>query len=80
MSRCTKNGEMAAKKYVKNWFLKVIYLHSVHPVSPGGLSLLPNFQKGGLTGSQFSEGGSSKRGGDYFEQGEGRDRSCYIKK
>ena len=34
-------------------------LHSVHPPTPclvGELSLLPNFQKGGLTGSQFLEG------------------------
>ena len=34
-------------------------------VSPGGLSLLPNFQKGDLTGSQFLEGGCWKRRGDY---------------
>ena len=37
---------MASKKYVKH-FLKVIYLHSVHLLSAGGLSLLPNFQERG---------------------------------
>ena len=62
---------MALEEYVKHIFLKVIYLHSVYPLSPGGLSLLPDFQKGGLTGSPFLEGGCWKRGGDVFEQGEG---------
>ena len=51
---------MASKKYVKQ-FLKVIYLHSVHHP----------FCCGGRTGSQFLEGGCWKRGGDFFEQGEG---------
>ena len=46
-------------------------MHSVHPLSLGGLSLLLNFQKGDLTGTQFLEGGCWKRGGDFFEQGEG---------
>ena len=57
-------------KFLKNK-KQVIYLHSVHPLSPEGLRLLPNFQKGGLTGSEFLEGGCWKRGGDFFEQGEG---------
>ena len=63
---------MALKEYVKHSF-KVIYSHSVHPppLFAGGLSLLPNFQKGGLTGFQFLEGGCWKRGGDFFEQREG---------
>ena len=56
---------MALVKYVKHFF-KVIYLHSVHPLSVGGLSLLPNFQKGGVTGSHLLEGGCWKRGGATF--------------
>ena len=48
--------------------------HSVHPprlsAGGGGLSLLPNFQKGGLAGPPFLEGGCWKRGG-YFFQGRG---------
>ena len=28
----------------------------MHPLPAGGLSLLPNFQKGGLIGSHFLEG------------------------
>ena len=41
--------------------------HSVHPppvlLVGGGVSLLQNFKKGGLTGSQFLEGGLlGKRG------------------
>ena len=32
---------MASKEYVK----QVIYLHSLHPLSPDGLSVLPNFQQ-----------------------------------
>ena len=33
-----------------------------------------------MTGSQFLEGGCWKRGGDFFEQGEGgRDHNCCIK-
>ena len=66
-------------KYVKHFF-KVIYLHSVHPLSVGGLSLLPNFQKGawqdlnfwrevaGKEGVQLLEGGCWKRGGDFFSR------------
>ena len=49
----------------------MIYLPSVKSLSSEVLSLLPNFQKGGLTGSQFLEGGCCKRVGDFFEQGEG---------
>ena len=45
------------------------------PISAGGLSLLPNFQKGGgaLTGPQFLEGGCwERRGvGDFFQGGGG---------
>ena len=37
---------MASKEYV-NIFFKVIYLHTVHPLSPEGLSVLSNFQKKG---------------------------------
>ena len=37
----------------------------------GGLSRLPNFQKGGLTGSRVLEGGSWKRKGDFFLGGWG---------
>ena len=59
------------KEVCETFFLKVIYLHSVHPLSPGGLDLLPKFQKGGLTGSQFLERGCWKRGGDIFKPGEG---------
>ena len=53
------------------FFLKVVYLHSMQTLSPEVLSLPPNFQKGGLAGSQFLKGGCWKRGGDLFEQGEG---------
>ena len=36
----------------------------------GGLSLLPNFQKGGdLTGPPFLEGGCWEGGGDFFQGG-----------
>ena len=62
---------MALKEYINHFFKKVIYFHSVHSLSPGGLSLLPIFKKGGLTGSQFLKGGCWKRGGDFFEQEEG---------
>ena len=57
---------MTSKKYVKH-FLKVIYLHSVHSLSAGVLSLLPSFQKGDLTGSQFLEGVRSEKGGYLFQ-------------
>ena len=60
---------MASREYV-NHFLKSDLL-TVHPLSPGGLSLLPNFQKRWLEGSQFLEGVCWKRGGDFFEQEEG---------
>ena len=40
-------------------------------LSAGGLSLLPNFQKGGLTGCPFLEGGCWKIGDYFFEQGVG---------
>ena len=36
----------------------------------GGVSLQPNFQKGGgLTGPQLLEGGCWERGGDFFQGG-----------
>ena len=44
-------------------------LHSVQPNTPflvGELSLLPNFQNGGLTGSQFLEGVAEKKGVTFF--------------
>ena len=38
--------------------------HSVHPLSVGGLNLLPNFQRrAGLTGAQLWEGVFGKEGG-----------------
>ena len=50
-------------------FLKSDLL-TVHPLSPGGLSLLPNFQKRGPDRiSIFREELLEKRG-DFFEQGE----------
>ena len=60
------------------FFLKVIYLHSMHPLSPESLSLLPNFQKRGLAGSQFLKGGCWKKGSDIFDLGGGMDCNCYI--
>ena len=60
---------MALKKYVKHFF-KVIYLHSAHPLSAGGLNLQPNFQKRGPDRiSTFR--GSWKRGVTFFSRGEG---------
>ena len=51
-------------------------LHSMHhpPLSAGGLSLQPNFQKGGrwgggLTGPQLLKGVAGKEGGDFFQGG-----------
>ena len=38
----------------------------IPPLSAGGLNLLPNFQKGGLTGPQLLDGGWWERGGDFF--------------
>ena len=61
---------MTSKKYVKLFYI-VIYLQSAHRLSTGGLSLLPNFQKEGLTGSQFLQEGCWKRGDDIFQQEEG---------
>ena len=50
---------------------KNFWQHSVHPLplSAGGLSLQPNFQKGeeGLTGPQLLEGVAEKEGGDFFQ-------------
>ena len=60
---------MASKKYVKHFF-KVIYLHSVHPFLRG-VESYQIFKKGGLTGSQYLDGGCWKRGGDFFQQGGG---------
>ena len=56
--------------------------HSVHspPISAGGLSLLPNFQKGGLTGSQFLVGLLGKTEVTFTGGGRGRWSSFYIKK
>ena len=54
-----------------NIFLKLSTSIVCTPFSAGGLSLPPTFNKGGLTGSRFSEGGCRKRGGDFFQQGEG---------
>ena len=60
---------MALKKYVKHFF-KVIYLHSVLPLSTEGLNLLPNFQKRGPDRiSTFR--GCWKRGVSFFSGGEG---------
>ena len=45
-------------------------LHNVNPLIPflaGELSLLPNLQKGGLSGSQFLEGGYWEKGDDFFQ-------------
>ena len=67
---------MDLKKFVKHFF-KVIYLHSVHSLSAGALDLLPYFQKGGLTVSQFLEGGCWKSGVT-FSAG-GRCCSFYMK-
>ena len=47
MSRRTKNGLMASKEYVKHIFFKVIYLHTVHLLSPERLTVPSNFQKKG---------------------------------
>ena len=59
---------MASKEYGKHFF-NVIYLHSVHPLSVEGSKVSYQFfKKGGLTGSQFLEGGCWKRGGGFFEQ------------
>ena len=44
-------------------------MHGVQPTTPflvGELSLLPNFQNGGLTGSQFLEGVAEKKGVTFF--------------
>ena len=52
-----------------NMFLKVIYLHSVHPRFCWGVWVFYRiFKKVGLTGSQFLEGGCQKRGGDFCQQ------------
>ena len=57
--------------------------HSVHsaPISAGGLSLLPNFQKGGLDRISIFSGVAGKdRGHFYRGGGRGRWSSFYIKK
>ena len=50
-----------------------VLIHSVHPPPPfckgGGLSLQPNFQKGGLTGPQLLEGVAGKEGVTFFRGG-----------
>ena len=69
---------MASKKYVKHIF-NVIYLHSVHPLSPGGLSLLANFQKKGPDKISIFRGKLLEKRGWHFGAGGGRDRSFYIK-
>ena len=60
-----------------NGFFDIVCAH-LPPPAGEGLSLLPNFQKGGgsLTGSQFLEGGCWERGGvTFFMEG----CSFYIK-
>ena len=44
-------------------------LHSVHPrlFLQGGLSLQPNFKKGGLTEPHLLEGIAWKEGGDFLQ-------------
>ena len=54
-----------------NIFLKLSTYIVCNHFSAGGLSRLPNFQKGGLTGSRFYEGVYWKRKGDFFQQGWG---------
>ena len=62
-----------------NVFLKVVYLHSVHSLSPEGLSLLPNFQKMGFDRISIFRGRLLEKRGQLFWAGGGRDRSFYIK-
>ena len=58
-------------------FLKVIYLHSEHPLYPERLS--PSFQKSGPDRISIFRGKLLEKWGEIFEQGGRRDRSCYIK-
>ena len=55
------------RRYIQGIYY--IYNHSVHPPSflQGGLSLLPNFQKGGLKKTSTFRGG--KEGGYFFQGG-----------
>ena len=68
---------MALKKYVKHFF-KVIYLHHMHPLSDGGLNLLPNFLKRGPDRITIFRGRLLEKRGDFFSAGK---RGCifYIK-
>ena len=69
---------MASKKYVKHIF-NVIYLHSVHPLSPGGLSLLANFQKKGPDKISIFRGKLlEKRGVTFWSRG--REGSQFLHK
>ena len=54
---------MDSKKYLEH-FVKVIYFHDVQAPFCWGLSLLPNFQKGGPKKRLL------EKRGDFFEQGE----------
>ena len=62
-----------------NIFLKVIYLHSVHPLSPERLSLLLNFQKRGPCRISIFRGRLLEKRSWLFWVGGGRYRSCYVK-
>ena len=71
---------MALKECVKHFF-KGIQCAPPPPTLQfllGGSVSYPISKKGGLTGSQFLEGGCWKRGGNFFQQG-GRGCSFYIK-
>ena len=68
MSRCIKKVLMASKEYVKH-FLKVIYLHSVHPPFSWGVDSQPNFQKRGPDRISIFRGRLVEKRGDFFSRG-----------
>ena len=50
----------------------MIFIHSLDPLSAGGLSLRPNFQKGGgggLTDNNFLKRVAGKEVGDFLQGG-----------
>ena len=49
--------------------ISILIHHNVQPLSAGGLSLQPNFQKGGLDRTSSFRGGWWERGGDFFQGG-----------
>ena len=77
MSRCTKKVKWLRRSTLTN-FLKSDLL-TMHPLSPGGLSVLPNFQKRGPGRISIFRGRLLEKRGWLFWAGGRRDHSCCIK-